>query len=243
MSSIPRIFYNGDISSDIDNNIDKHLELDREAMHKVVTVLRLKVGDNLYLQSDNKRAYVEIIELSKKRVIVSILKTYNLTTPNYRFEVYQAITKREYMDFIVEKYAEIGVTKIIPTITSRSIQDLKAKTVERYRTIAINAALQSESDFFLEIVEPINLSDINPDTTDKIFFHERDGLKSFPEKITTDISMIIGAEGGFTEEEYNLISSRGFDIYTPIKKILKSETAAIAFATNIMIKISESRSL
>jgi len=233
MNSVPRIFYDGDISTDI----NKHIELDREAIHKIVTVLRLKIGSNLYLQSVDVRAYVEIIELSKKRVLVSILNIYPLTTPNYRFEVYQAITKREYMDFIVEKYAEIGVTKIIPTITSRSIQDLKAKTVDRYRSIVIHAALQSESDFFTEVTEPIHLTDIQATTTDKILFHEREGQKTFPDKLSTDISMIIGAEGGFTEDETTLISSKGFDIYTPLKKILKAETAAIAFATNIMMKI------
>ena len=213
------------------------IALDEDISHKITSVLRLKIDDEICLQNSVNMATAKIVTITKNKVDVKVKSIRELIKPSYIFEVYQAIAKREYMDFIVEKYSELGVTKIIPVITSRSINELKDKTLARYKTIAKQAVLQSEGEFIPEICKPIRLDKIELDTTDNFLFHERVGIKNMPALSCRNISIIIGPEGGFADSEVEVLTAKGFVAYNPIKKILKAETAAVVFASNLLIQL------
>lgn len=223
--------------TDIDIHVNYTVTLDEDISRKIISVLRLKIADDIYLQNSICMATAKIITIIKHQVTVDIISIRELLKPNYRFEVYQAIAKREYMDFIIEKYSELGVTKIIPIITSRSINELKDKTLERYKTIAKQAVLQSEGEFVPEITKPIRLDKIVLNTIDNFLFHERVGIKNMPTHSSRSISIMIGAEGGFAGSEVDILTAKGFVAYNPIKKILKAETAAVVFASNLLIQL------
>ncbi len=223
--------------TDMNIYTDDTIALNQEISHKITSVLRLNVADQILLQNHICMATVKIISIAKHQVVVNVESIRGLKKPNYKFEVYQAIAKREYMDFIIEKYSELGVTKIIPTITSRSINELKDKTLERYKTIAKQAVLQSEGEFVPEIAKPIRLNMIELNTIDNFLFHERVGIKNMPTNSSRDISIMIGAEGGLSDSEVELLTDKGFVAYNPIKKILKAETAAVVFASNLLIQL------
>ncbi len=223
--------------TDLDIYNDDTIALDEDISRKIISVLRLKIADEIYLQNNICISTAKITNITKHQVVVIVESVRDLIKPNYRFEVYQAIAKREYMDFIIEKYSELGVTKIIPIITSRSISELKDKTLARYKTIAKQAVLQSEGEFVPEITKPIRLDKIKLDTTDNFLFHERVGIKNMPTNSSRNISIMIGAEGGFAESEVDILTAKGFVAYNPIKKILKAETAAVVFASNLLIQL------
>ena len=167
---------------------------------------------------------------------VRILNSRPVIKPDYKFTVYQCVAKREYMDFIIEKYSELGVTDIIPVISNRSLDSLKSSAYERYVQIAKESAMQCEREVVAEIHPAQKLERIKP-ADENILFHERLGEKSMPAITSKNISMIIGPEGGFTDKEYNYLINVGFKAYTPIDTILKAETAAVLFAGMIRLSI------
>ena len=229
MRRLRRVYFDGEISPVI--------ELDENQSRKLKTVLRAEQGDIVEVLTNEYLAEGEIYIAGKKGVQVRILKSRPVIKPDYKFTVYQCVAKREYMDFIIEKYSELGVTDIIPVISNRSLDSLKSSAYERYVQIAKEAAMQCEREVVAEIHPDQKLERIKPSANENILFHERQGEKYMPEITSKNISMIIGPEGGFTDKEYNYLINAGFKAYTPIDTILKAETAAVLFAGMIRLSI------
>ncbi len=229
MYRLKRVFHNGELKGLI--------ELDENSSRKLKTVLRIKNGDKIEIQSYSDIAIGEIATIGKRNIIAKINNVRNIIKPDYNLTVYQCITKREYMDNIIEKYAELGVTKIIPVISTRSLQLLKENTLERFKLISIDAALQSENEFITEITESVKLERINCNSDNKFLFHERVGDRSIPKIDNKNVSIIIGPEGGFTDKETEILVEKGFKCYTPLDCILKAETAAILFAGMVRLSL------
>lgn len=229
MRRLRRVYFDGEISSVI--------ELDENQSRKLKTVLRAEQGDIVEVLTNEYLAEGEIYVAGKRGVQVRILKSRPVIKPDYKFTVYQCMAKREYMDFIIEKYSELGVTDIIPVISNRSLDSLKSSAYERYVQIAKEAAMQCEREVVAEIHPAQKLERIKPSADENILFHERFGEKSMPEITSKNVSMIIGPEGGFTDKEYNYLINAGFKTYTPIDTILKAETAAVLFAGMIRLSI------
>ena len=229
MRRLRRVYFDGEISPVI--------ELDENQSRKLKTVLRAEQGDIVEVLTKEYLAEGEIYIAGKKGVQVRILEKRPVCVPDYKFTVYQCIAKREYMDFIIEKYSELGVTDIIPVISTRSLDSLKSSAYERYVQIAKEAAMQCEREVVAEVHPAQKLERIKPSADENILFHERQGEKYMPEITSKNISMIIGPEGGFTDKEYNYLINAGFKAYTPIDTILKAETAAVLFAGMIRLSI------
>ena len=229
MRRLRRVYFDGEISPVI--------ELDENQSRKLKTVLRAEQGDIVEVLTNEYLAEGEIYIAGKRGVQVRILKSRPVIKPDYKFTVYQCVAKREYMDFIIEKYSELGVTDIIPVISNRSLDSLKSSAYERYVQIAKEAAMQCEREVVAQIHPAQKLERIKPSADENILFHERQGEKYMPEITSKNISMIIGPEGGFTDKEYNYLINAGFKAYTPIDTILKAETAAVLFAGMIRLSI------
>lgn len=229
MRHLRRVYFNGTLSDVI--------ELGEQESRKLRTVLRCEQGDTVEILTPDYLAEGEIALSGKRAVHVRINSKREIIKPDYVLKVYQCITKREYMDFMVEKYSELGVTEIIPVISSRSFDGIKQSSIERYVSISIESALQCEREVPAVIHKPVKIEQIRPSTEDNILFHERLGEKSMPEIKSRSISMIIGPEGGFTEYEYNSLIKSGFKPYTPISTVLKAETAAVLFAGMVRLSI------
>lgn len=229
MGRLKRVYY--------DNELSSIIELDENQSRKLKTVLRAEQGDNIEVLTHDELALGEIHLSGKKSIQVRILEKRPVVRNNYTLKVYQCITKREYMDFMVEKYSELGVTHLIPVVSARSFENIKPNAMERYNLIAKEAAMQCEREELMTILPSVKLERIKDDSDIKILFHERMGEKSLPNVTSNNISMIIGPEGGFTEKEYNFLVESGFKAYTPINTILKAETAAVLFAGMVRLSI------
>lgn len=229
MRRLRRVYFDGELSPII--------ELDENRSRKLKTVLRAEQGDIVEVLTGEYLAEGEIYIAGKHSVQVRITGKRPVIVPDYKFTVYQCIAKREYMDFIIEKYSELGVTDIIPVISSRSLESLKPSAHERYVQIARDTAMQCEREVIAKIHPAQKIERIKPESEENILFHERQGEKSMPKVISKNVSMIIGAEGGFTDKEYNYLINAGFKAYTPLDTILKAETAAVLFAGMIRLSL------
>ena len=234
MRHLRRVYYNGPVENIKESDV---IELGESESRKLKTVLRANIGDTCEVLTPTHLCFGEIFISSKKSVQVRITESREINLLDYNLIAYQCIAKREYMDVIIEKYSELGVSEVYPVISSRSLDVNKSNTMDRYNQIAIDSSLQCEREQVLKINDPIKIERIKLKTKENFLFHERLGEKVMPEISGRDISFIIGPEGGFTDKEYNHLINIGFKAYTPIDTILKAETAAVLFAGMIKLNL------
>ena len=215
-----RIFYEGVI-----NDV---FSLEGDVFHYLKNVVRAKEGDTLGVLTPSQYAECTITELGKRSASVRADSVRETNRHGYKLTVYQCLLKREYMDFAVEKYSELGATEIVPVVSRRSLNELKDKTRDRFTDIAVRAVLQSENEQLPVIADSIDIGDITPCGTENIVFYERAETVGMP-PVSKDMSIVIGPEGGFTEEEISMLAAKGFKIIKPVSQILKAETASVVF--------------
>ncbi|MDR2400416.1 MAG: 16S rRNA (uracil(1498)-N(3))-methyltransferase [Deferribacteraceae bacterium] len=220
MSGLKRLY------SDKPKISGENIHLAPEVRRRLADVLRFKEGELFELLTPETLYTCRLTD--KLKGVSRIEGGRGVTPPAYTLAACQCILKRGYMDSVIEKYAELGATKIIPVISERSINALPEKTLERYRQIAANAALVSESEFIAEISETVSIKELNAIEGDNILFYGRGNNRAIP-KIGGKVQFIIGAEGGFTPSELDTLKQKGFTSVTPFSGILKAETAGTVF--------------
>ena len=167
----------------------------------------------------------------------------NNSEPTCKVTIYQGVPKSTKLEDIVQKCVELGVYSIVPTLTQRCVsrpdQKSAAKKNQRYQKIALEAAQQSGRGIIPEIVPMKTLAQaITEDESDvKIVFYEGGGekLADIVKPDTESVSVFIGPEGGFEQEEVEQIEASGGVRATLGKRILRTQTAPVAALTAIML--------
>lgn len=170
--------------------------------------------------------------------------------PKLEITLIQGLPKFEKMDSIVQKATELGVKRIIPVITTRTIPSLtlqKTKLrLDRWQKIAISAAEQSGRTI-IPLISPITNLDqglLEIDSINlKLFFWEEERsvtLKSVLQKIDARnaAAIIIGPEGGFTKEEAKLAKQSEAISVSLGSQLLRTETAPIAALSILLYEFS-----
>ncbi|MBQ4150832.1 MAG: 16S rRNA (uracil(1498)-N(3))-methyltransferase [Clostridia bacterium] len=151
--------------------------------------------------------------------------------------LYQAIPKGDKMDFIVQKAVEEGVYKIVPFFSERCISRPDAKSLEkkcvRWQRIALEAAKQCGRGIIPEIGTPLDFSGMLKSATSVslgCFCYEGEGTESIKKilenaKGVTDISLVVGSEGGFSKAEAEKARESGLFMTALGKRILRAESA------------------
>ena len=219
-----------------------------EKAHYLFSVLRCKTGEGLIVTDEKGCSYTaQILSASKKEVAIDITGDYILNTEsNLDIILIQGLLKGEKMDFIIQKTTELGVSAIIPVITERS-QLRDTRKHPRWKKIAEEASRQSGRTKIPEIFETCsfkNIFDIPVLISGKgIIFWEQGGekLPAVASRLshTDKIFLIIGPEGGFSEEEVLLASEKGFFTATLGSRILRAETASIAAVSIIQFALGD----
>ena len=224
--------------SNIQNEIIEILDPD-EARH-ITKSLRQGVGDELVVFDGSGKEYLGQIKSvdSKSGVLISIKEIIQNPVRVPDITLACAIPKKAKFDFIVEKVTELGVNRIIPILTERTIVRLedfkKASKQKRWQTIAINAAKQCKSPFipevssimeFKEIVSILKNFDLKllPNLEQK-----RTHIKEFvKESLNKKIIILIGPEGDFSPREIDIAKKAGCLGISLGNLTLKVDTAAI----------------
>ena len=201
-----------------------------------INVLRLKENTPIILFNGDGCEYHSVWRRENKREItaqVLSVEEINRESP-LSVTLIQAVSTGERMDFTVQKSVELGATKIVPVISERS-QHLSGeraeKRVARWREIIISACEQSGRNRLPEITSVLSLSDaLAQEKADISFLLSPRGEKNMSNYKNTPQSLILlaGAEGGLSEEEEMLAVNAGFISCKLGKRILRTETAAVA---------------
>ncbi len=169
----------------------------------------------------------------------------NQTEPSVSLTLFISLTQREKFEWVLQKCTEIGVGSFVPFISNRSlVQDTRLSTekIGRWKRIIQEAAEQSGRGILPQLApvtrfEPAVDSGANFSVCLTAWEFERnfrlqDGLRGLARG--SRVALMIGPEGGFSEEEISLATDRGWQPITLGPRVLRMETAALVASALIM---------
>lgn len=218
--------------------------IDGDNFHHLVRVRRVSINDDILLRlDDGSQAVARIIGIGESSLQVEIIeKKVNMHHPE--INLCAGLLKGRKFELVIQKSVEIGISRIIPVITERTIPEIKNKEdkkIKRWRRIAVEASKQSMKDHITEIANIRYFSDVITDMKSdiKILAHPGEGSGNIRDCIQSagknpEISILIGPEGGFSEKEVQLARRNGWvDVSFGFTQ-MRSETAAIVLPAIII---------
>ncbi len=224
-SSLPRLYVDEALSE------NAALTLEGAPANYLANVLRLGPGGQVKLFDDHTGEWLaEITDAGRKRVTLRIASHLRDRETVPDLWLLFAPIKRGRIDWIAEKATELGVAKLVPVLTRRTIVD--RVNAERLRAHMIEAAEQCERTALPEIAEPQKLDGLLanwPADRTLLFADEQGGAPLADTAKPGPTAILIGPEGGFTEEEGARIRALPQAKAVSLgPRILRADTAALA---------------
>ncbi|WP_438951668.1 16S rRNA (uracil(1498)-N(3))-methyltransferase [Porticoccus sp.] len=221
--------------------VDTEVSLDEKSTHHLTVVLRLKAGASIVLFNGSGGEYTATLcEHAGKqaRALVTDFFDIDRQSPLY-ISLGIGLSRGDRMDSIIQKATEVGVSEITPLFTARSEVRLKGaranKKIRHWEQISINACEQCYRN-----IPPIIHDPVLPDqwaqslyTDKKLVLHHRSNQTVFElrnQKIKS-AALLIGPEGGLTDDEISSSLQSGFEALTIGPRVLRTETAPIVAIT------------
>ncbi|HUF53489.1 MAG TPA: RsmE family RNA methyltransferase [Dehalococcoidia bacterium] len=217
--------------------------------HRLARVLRLRPGDRIVLTEGGERqSVVELTEVSPKAVAGDVVgEEAAPEEASVEVVLYQSLIRPNRFDFALEKCTELGVSRFVPVVNARSqLDEASSGQTERWHRIVVEAAEQCERGRLPQIEAPMAFVDAiasAPGLRILPYEAERevrlaDFLRALPERPTV-VSLFIGPEGGYTDEEIALAREAGAALVTLSRQVLRSETAAVVAAGIVLHELDQ----
>jgi len=233
------------------NVFKDELVISGKEAHHLSRVMRKKTGERIWVVDGEGGAYeVEIADKDKKQIHCTILqKRRRVGEPVAHLTLAQGVLKGEKFELLIQKATEIGVSRIIPLLSKRTIVKPGKNKKTRWTTIARSAMKQCGRSIIPEITKPLPLQKVLSQGIDsslrfiaqahessKPLYHYFTESKSFFRKKAL---IVVGPEGGFTEEEVRLAQEQGFQKVSLGPRRLRAETAGIVFSALVLSRLGE----
>lgn len=216
------------------------IECSRELSHQLLDVLRVRQGDEIIFFDGLGYDYTGKIESTSRRgCVVSIIDGFIPNRePKRKLILFQSLIKKDKFEWVLEKGVEVGVSEFVPILTGRSIK--KNFNEERCEAIIRGAAEQSGRASIPKL-RPLMLFG------EAVSYASKRGYQSFFPSLSADssermiaypskphVALFVGPEGGWHTDEIDTARKAGFLIISLGKLTLKSETAAIVAAYQLL---------
>ena len=226
-----RLFYDKSLSINFSSKLDK------SQSHYIYKVMRVGIGQTFSLFNKNGEWEAKIENYKDQAVDFLVIKKIRSNENNKEIWLAFAPIKLNYLNLMIQKATELGVTKLIPILTERTI--VRKINLARINKIVIEAAEQSNRLDIPKIEKLTKLKNfLNENKNTNIIFGDLNTNNvKFDFKDEKPVCVLIGPEGDFTEDERGMILNQ--KNITPIKineNILRSETAAISMISLISFK-------
>ena len=219
---------------------------------RLLRVLRLGPGDPVTLFDGTREYDSTITSLNAKAVNLKILAyKEKKTEPKIRVTLGQGMPKGEKLEWALQKAVELGVARFVPVVAGRSVKrpDEKGeeKNVARLRKIATEAGRQSGRVSLPDVPGYVDLAaflEMTKDAGLKIMPYEGEKTKGLKQLLKgafseREIAILVGPEGGFTEDEVRAAAAAGYVTVTLGPRILRTETAGIAALAVIQYELGD----
>lgn len=189
--------------------------IDEDIVHRLVKVLRIEVGQRIIFFDQYYHGIIKILDISKKYFSIKVITFEKNSNPSAEIKFLLPLLKKEALEEAVYSLAEIGVSEIQLVITQKSRQRLlHEKEFQRLESIIIAAAEQSKNYIFPKIYAPIDLFDLELGSDFSKIIFDAQGISFFEfrsKKLPQEkICLLIGPEGGLTQEELQRLESLSF---------------------------------
>lgn len=239
---IPRIHQNSPL------RVGDTIPLTDDAANHVGRVLRMTPEQQVMLFNGQGGQYLAtIVESSKKNVLVSI-QSFDDHSSESPLDIHlgQVISRGDKMEFTIQKSVELGVTVITPLLSSRCGVRLQGdrldKKLDQWQKIAISACEQCGRTIVPQIRPVMELDQWLTEPTDalKLTLHPRASYSvstlPFPQQ---GIRLVIGPEGGLSDEEIELTKTHQFNELLLGPRVLRTETAALTAITALQCRFGD----
>lgn len=250
---MPKFFIKNDQLKD-----DEIVILGEDVKH-ISNVLRMKIDDIIQVcNTDTTENFNVKLKAFDKDRIVGVIeeKIKSEAESNINLKIFQGIPKSDKMELIIQKSTELGVKEFIPVDMERCVSKItgkdEAKKIDRWQKISEVAAKQSGRDMIPKVNGVMTIKQVCNVVNDYdllIVPYERAEGYSFKDAIEElkkdnkedyTIGIVIGPEGGFEPSEIELLKNAGAKIVTLGKRILRTETVALAMSSVIMYELGGS---
>lgn len=221
-----------------------------EERHHLARVKRKRAGEVIQAVDGRGCSYEsEILDMAGSETRCRIRSVrHGAGEPSVQLTVAQGVLKGDRFDWFVEKATEIGVSRIVPVLSERAVVDPGDRKRNRWRRIALSAMKQCGRSVWPEVTEPMTVQetlDSEARTPVRLIAHAggssvdcATALGPKP-KTASGMTLLVGPEGGFTDEEVRSCLGCGF---TPVRlgpRRLRAETAGVVFAALILSGLNE----
>lgn len=221
--------------------INDTLQLDDYGSHHLTKVLRFPEGQDITLFNGDGNNYTATVLSVKKYCEVQIHSvTVNQSESRLTLTLVQGIAKGDKMDFLMQKAVELGVNQIVPIFTQHCVVRLKGdklkKRKQHWQKIIIGACEQSGRSVVPELLEPIDFGQfIEQDFGNKFVLHHRAEQSLLNVEPLTQATIIIGPEGGLSDDEIQLAVEHNAQPLLLGSRVLRTETASLAALANMQL--------
>lgn len=222
--------------------LNQNLLIENEEFSHIFQVMRFKVGEELILCNGNGLDYFAcVLEINKKNAIVKIIDAQkNENEPNIQLDLFQALIKGDKLEYITQKITELGVTNMFLFEQEHSIVKENTTKIDRLNKISIEAVKQCNraKQINIQLIKFNQMLEMLKNYDLVILAYEKsiktDLIQNLLKTEHKKIAVIIGSEGGFTEDEISKIEClSNVNEISLGKRVLRADTASIGLIATI----------
>lgn len=228
--------------------INNNFILGNDDLYHICTVMRMKDNDKIYVVYDEV-TYICCLRNVKTNIEIEILERLeNNINSNLEVTLFLPLLKEQKMDLVLQKATELGIFKIVPITTSRSIIKLndgkEDKKLERWRRICKEASEQAHRTTIPEVASVMNINELSVCDGINIVCSTKEKEKNIKyvlqnNKDCDKINVVIGPEGGLAIKEEEYLKEIGYIPVTLGNNIMRVETVPIFILSTINYEFME----
>lgn len=232
---------------DCDLSVGRQVELEGDAFRHLCKVLRLREGDPVTLfngRGGEYHGHLESVDRRSARVVVDGFEAID-RAPALQWQLVQAVSKGDRMDYTLQKSTELGVAAVQPFLARRSVVNLKGerarKREEHWRGVVRSACEQCGMNRVPEIreIEDLDGALAGINATTRLLLDPAADEHIGDIEIGDSVALLIGPEGGLSDTEIAAAQRAGFRGVRMGARVLRTETAAIVAAAVLLARKGE----
>ncbi|AGR42036.1 RsmE family RNA methyltransferase [Spiroplasma diminutum] len=220
----------------LDKMVFNHFEIINEDFHHIKNVIKLKENEKIICVFNDEKFLCSIKEINTNSCKAEIISKFIDEKKDYKVNLILGIIREQKWDFVLQKATELGADCIIPVEFKRNVVKIDIKKeinkISRWYSICENAAKQSKRNNIPRI-KPIirKLEDLKEYNSDlNLICWEDDNSNFIKNEIKNSfetINIVIGPEGGISEQEVNLLNKMGYKSVNLGNNIMRAETVPL----------------